>query len=55
MYITILNYETGEVIIEQFESNIDAQEYIESNYRLDNIHYMTTDKLNLNIKTLKEK
>lgn len=55
MYITILNYETGEVIIEQFENNIDAGKFIQENYNEDCINYMTTDKLKLNIKTLKEK
>jgi len=56
MYITVLDYASGKVIIEEFEDIIvDAEEYVEDNYGLKNCHYMTTEKLDLNILTIKGK
>jgi hypothetical protein len=56
MYITVLDYASGKVIIEEFEDIIvDAEEYVSDNYGLDNVYYMTTEKLDLNILTIKGK
>lgn len=56
MYITVLDYASGKVIIEEFEDIIvDPEEYVSDNYGLDNVYYMTTDKLDLNILTIKGK
>jgi hypothetical protein len=55
MYITVLDYESGKVIIEQVEDIVDYEDYVSDNYGLDNCHYMTTEKLDLNILTIKGK
>ncbi len=55
MYITVLDYESGKVIIEQVEDIVDYEEYVDDNYGLKNCHYMTTEKLRLNILTIKDK
>ncbi len=55
MYITVLDYASGKVIIEQVEDIIDYEEYVDDNYGLDDCHYMTSEKLDLNILTIKDK
>jgi hypothetical protein len=55
MYITVLDYASGKIIIEQVEDIIDYEDYVSDNYGLDNCHYMTTEKLDLNILTPKDK
>ena len=55
MYITVLDYQSGKIIIEQVEDIIDAEEYVSFNYGLDNCHFMTTEKLDLTVLTLKDK
>lgn len=53
MYITVLDYASGKVIIEEFEGIIDAEEYVSDAYGLDNCYYMTTEKLDLHVLTIK--
>lgn len=55
MYITVLDYESGKVIIEQVEDIVDYEDYVSYNYGLDNCHYMTSEKLDLVVLTLKDK
>ena len=55
MYITVLDYESGKVIIEQVEDIIDYEQYVDYNYGLKNCHYMTSEKLDLVVLTLKDK
>lgn len=56
MYITVLDYESGKVIIEEFEGIlVNPEEYVEDNYGLKNCHYMTTDKLDLHVLTITDK
>lgn len=50
MYISILDYEEGFVIIVEVDDSIDAEDYVNEKFGLDNVAYMTTDKLNLKIK-----
>ena len=55
MYITVLDYASGKVIIEEVEGIIDYEEYLSYNYGLDNCQFMTTEKLDLTVLTLKDK
>ena len=49
MYITILDYTNGSVIIDDVPEFIDADEYIEENYPGIDCHYLTTETLKLSI------
>jgi hypothetical protein len=51
MYISILNYETGKVIIHKVEDTVDAEDYVSENYGLSNTYYMTTAELELEVLT----
>jgi len=55
MYITVLDYESGKVIIEQVEDIVDYEGYVDDGYGLENCHYMITEKLDLIVLTLKDK
>jgi len=49
MYINILDYENGKVIIQKVPEDTDVGEYMANNYQLDNVYYMTTLSLNLEV------
>lgn len=49
MYISMLDYENGKVIIQEVDEDTDVGEYMAANYDLDNIYYMTTLSLNLEV------
>jgi hypothetical protein len=55
MYIHILDYTNGRVIIELVSDEIDAEDYIESilGISLSNINYMTTKELDIQMLTVK--
>jgi hypothetical protein len=55
MYIHILDYTNGRVIIERVSDEIDAEDYIESvlGLELNNSHYMTTKELDIQMLTVK--
>ena len=50
MYISILDFSNAKVIIIEVDDSIDAEDYVSEKFGLDNVAYMTTDKLNLKIK-----
>lgn len=49
MYITILDYTNGRIIINNVTEGIDPDEYIEENYPNISSYYMTTDDIKLSI------
>lgn len=49
MYVNILDYENGKVIIQKVPEDTDVGEYMAENYQLDNVYYMTTLSLNLEV------
>ena len=53
MYISILDFERGKVIIHQVDDDIDAEDYVSEHFGLDNVEYMTTGELVLDISTPK--
>ena len=52
MYITILHYEIGKVIIDEVDDDIDCESYVSEKYGLDDTYFMSTYKLNLEINTI---
>lgn len=49
-YIYILNYNTGECIIEKISKDIeDFDKYLSNFYNLDEISYMITDEIRVSI------
>ena len=55
MYIYVLDYLMEEVTIEEIPSDIDIEDYVDKSYGLSNVEYMTSSKLNFNIKNYKWK
>lgn len=53
MYISILDFTNGRVIIHQVNNSIDAEDYVSEHFGLDNVEYMTTDNLELDMSTHK--
>ena len=49
MYLTILDYTNGKVIIDDVPELDDVNEYIEENYPEIDCHFMITETLNLSI------
>jgi hypothetical protein len=49
MYLSILDYRDGKVIINIIPDDIDAEEYVSDLYGLDNVSYMTTKVLSVDI------
>jgi len=53
MYLSILDFMNGRVIIHKIPDGLDIEEYIEDyitdNFSISNVEYMTTEKLNLEI------
>lgn len=49
MYISILDFVQGKVFIVEINDTIDADEYVSEEFGLDNVSYMTMDKLRLEI------
>ena len=54
MYITILDFTNGKVVIHKVPNSIDAEDYVSEHFGLDNTEYMTTDELDLDISTHKD-
>lgn len=51
MYISILDYANGRVIIHQVPNSIDAEDYVSEHFGLDSVYYMTTMELELDVST----
>lgn len=49
MYLSILDYRDGKTIISLIPDNIDAEQYVSDLYGLENVEWMVTDTLNLDI------
>ena len=49
MYINILDYENGKVIIQKVPEDTDVEEFVSEKYGADNTFYMTTLSLNLEV------
>jgi hypothetical protein len=49
MYISILNFAEGKVIIVDVDDSIDAGDYISENFGWSNVEWMTSDSLKLEI------
>jgi len=49
MYLSILDYRDGKVIISLIPDHYDAEEYVSDVYGLDNVEWMVTETLNLDI------
>jgi hypothetical protein len=49
MYLSILDYRDGKVIINVIPDNLEVEEYVSDVYGLDNVSYMVTDKLNIDL------
>jgi hypothetical protein len=49
MYITVLDYENGKVIINKLPKDIDAEEWFNDNFDESNCYYMTTSELSLEV------
>jgi hypothetical protein len=54
MYISILDYTNGKVVIHRVPNSIDAEDYVSEHFGLDNTEYMTTEELELDISTNKD-
>jgi hypothetical protein len=54
MYISILDYTNGKVIIHQVNNSIDAEDYVSDHFGLDNVEWMTTEELELDISIHKD-
>ena len=53
MYISILNFSNGRVVIHRVSDDVDAEDYVSENFGLDNVDYMTTMDLDLEMLTIK--
>lgn len=51
MYISILDYTNGRVVIHRVPNSIDAEDYVSEHFGLDNTEWMTTMELELDIST----
>jgi len=49
MYISILDFLESKVIIVEVDNSIDAEDYVNENFGLDNVEWMTSDILKLEI------
>jgi len=49
MYLSILDYRDGKVIINVIPDNLEVEEYVSDVYGLDNVQYMVTDRLNIDV------
>jgi hypothetical protein len=53
MYLSILDFQNGRVIIHKIPDGLDIEEYVEDyitdNFSISNVEYMTTEKLNLEL------
>jgi hypothetical protein len=54
MYISILDFASGKVIIRCVDDSVDAEDYVSERYGLDSTGYMTTMELDLDISTHKD-
>lgn len=54
MYISILDYTNGKVVIHQVHNSIDVEDYVSEHFGLDNTEYMATEELDLDISTHKD-
>ena len=54
MYLSILDYRNGKVLIHKIPDGLDIEEYVEDyitdNFDMRHVEYMTTSELNLDIK-----
>jgi hypothetical protein len=51
MYITILDFNTGRVVIHKINKNIDGEDYVSEHFGLDNTEWMVTEELTLDFST----
>jgi len=51
MYISILDYSIGKVIIVKVPEGTDAESYVREHLDLEGLEYMTTSELSLEIKS----
>ena len=49
MYINILDYVEGKVIIVEVDDSIDVEDYVSEEFGLDNVAYMAVHALKLEI------
>ena len=49
MTVAILDFCEGKVYLEKVPAHIDAEEFVEQQYGLDNVNYMTVEDDNLQI------
>jgi len=53
MYLSILDFVNGRVIVHKIPNGLDIEEYVEDyitdNFSISNVEYMTTEKLNLEL------
>lgn len=49
MYISILDYVDGKVIIVEVDDSIDVEDYVSEEFGLDNVAYMSVATLKLEI------
>lgn len=54
MYISILDYNNGRVVIHQVHNSIDAEDYVSEHFGLSNVEWMVTEDLDLDISTHKD-
>lgn len=54
MYLSVLDYSTGRVVITQIPDQIDAEQYVSDMFGLDNVEYMTSHKLDLQVINVEE-
>jgi len=53
MYISVLDYRQGKIFIHEVPNSIDAEDYVSEHFGLDNIEWMTTEDLILEVSNKK--
>lgn len=51
MYISILDYVEAKVVIVKVHDGVDAETYVGETFGLDNVEWMASDSINLEIKS----
>lgn len=49
MYISVLDYRQGRVVIHEVHNSVDAEDYVSDHFGLDNVEWMVTEDLILDV------
>ena len=53
MYISVLDYTNGKIIIHEVRNSTDAEDYVSEHFGLDNVEWMVTEDLILDVSNKK--